>query len=658
MTYITIQQHLFAQDLFKDYPVYHGNDLGLVYTKVHSSFRCWSPTASEAQIWLYKNNRDTTPYQTIDLQKADGGTWHIQLSGDWKGYYYTVRVKINNNWSQEVTDPYAKMVGLNGKKAYVGDWKIAQPDHWNKDVSPDFSTTNAPTDAVIYELHIRDASIAKGSGIIHKGKFLGLTERGTVQKNGLSTGLDHLKELGVTHIHLLPFFDFNSVNEAFTDSLSYNWGYDPLNYNVPEGSYSTHADNPIARITELKQMIAALHKNGLRVIMDVVFNHTALRENSSFNQLVPGYYYRHNNDGKFSDATACGNEIASELPMVRKFMLESLLFWMKEYHIDGFRFDLMGVHDIHTMNIIADSLHAIRPDLILYGEGWTAGKSPMPDSQRALKANVAQLHQIAVFNDDLRDGIKGSVFEAADKGFVSGKIENTASVQFGIAAACHHPQIKYDQVNYSKAPYAISPSQVINYCECHDNHTLWDKLSLSNPLASKAQLKKMHLMALTIVLTSQGIPFLHAGTEMLRSKKDIENSYNAGDKINQIDWDKKSETKDVFNYVKQLIAVRKHHPMFRMTNSGNLAAELIFDDHVPAGTIGYTLTSQDPNEKWASAYVFFNGTAAPCNVSLPKGLWKTAMNDYEFPEAGKVFSGYLMVKSNSSVILYQDKTDD
>jgi pullulanase len=357
----------------------------------------------------------------------------------------------------------------------------------------------------------------------------------------------------------------------------------------------------------------------------VVYNHTATTGSSCFNQLVPGYYYRHKEDGSFSNATACGNETASERPMMGKFMLESVLYWCREYHIDGFRFDLMGVHDIATMNHIADALRQVKPDILLYGEGWTAGNSPLPDSLRALKKNVSKLHDIAVFNDDLRDGIKGSVFDAHDRGFVSGKAEAAESVKFGIVAACHHPQIDYSKVNYSKEPYAWSPDEVINYADCHDNHTLWDKLALSCPDSSEAARKEMHKLALTIVLTSQGIPFLHAGTEFLRTKKGMENSYNAPDSINAIDWHLKHQQKEVMYYVRTLIRIRRQHPAFRMYTASQIAENLRFDPSTPSGTIAYTLDGAAMQDKWKKIWVAFNGTAAKQQLALAPGSWRTGL---------------------------------
>lgn len=538
-----------AQPDFQSYPVYNGPDLGASYTSANTLFRIWSPPASAVELRLYKEGSGGEPYRMVSMEKSVSGTWVATVNENLKGFFYTLRAKIDGKWNNEVTDPYARAVGINGQRAMVVDLRETDPADWEKDKSPDFSAKNLPTDAIIYELHIRDATIHPSSGVQQKGKFLGLAETGTKNAAGLSTGLDHIKELGVTHVHLLPFYDYNSVDE--TKNGQYNWGYDPVHYNVPEGSYSTNASDGNVRIRELKQMIQAFHKKGLRVVMDVVYNHTALTETSNFNQLVPGYYYRQKADGSFSDATACGNETASERAMFRKFMLESVLYWVKEYHIDGFRFDLMGVHDIATMNLISDTLHKIKPDILLYGEGWTAGASPYPEEQRAVKKNAHLLKGIAVFSDDIRDGIKGSVFDIKDRGFATGKTANAESVKFGIVASGKHNQIDMTKVNYSKEPYTSGPGNVITYAECHDNNILWDKIALSVPEASEADRKKMHELALTIVLTSQGIPFLHAGSEFLRSKFGEENSYNKSDSVNAIRWDQKSIHWGLFNTIKK-----------------------------------------------------------------------------------------------------------
>lgn len=639
-----------AQVPYDQYPVYQGKDLGLTYSKKASAFRIWSPTAQQAELLLYKNGENGSPLKILELRKSLDGTWIGKLAGDWKGIFYAFRVKIADKWSNEVPDPYARAVGVNGHRAMVVDLATTNPPGWSQDRSPRFSKNDNPTDAIVYELHIRDASIDSSSGIIHKGKYTGLAETGTTNPGGLSTGLSHLKELGVTHVHLLPFFDFNSIDERKPDSLQYNWGYDPLNYNVPEGSYSTNPYDGVTRIRELKQLIEAFHKNGLRIVMDVVYNHTGLTEGSNFNQLVPGYYYRHNKDGSFSNATGCGNETASEMPMMRKFMLESVMYWEREYHIDGFRFDLMGVHDIKTMNLISDSLHRLKPDILLYGEGWTGGSSPLPDSLRAIKKNAWELHHIAVFSDDLRDGIKGSVFDAKDRGFASGNIADTESVKFGITASCGQPQIDYRKVNYSREPYAAAPWNVISYCSCHDNNTLWDKLALSCPDASIADRKKMQELALTIVLTSQGIPFLHAGSEFLRSKKGVENSFNAGDSINAINWNLKTENLGITRYVESLIRIRKQHPAFRMTTAAEIASDIRFDQTAPPGMIVYTLNGAAVQDSWKKIRVAFNGTAYPLKILLPGGSWKVAIPGGDLPDQ---VSGEITVDKFGAVILYQ-----
>jgi pullulanase len=640
-----------AQTDYSKYPVYNGNDLGLKYSKTSAVFTIWSPTAAAAELLLYKEGIGGEAFKTIQLEKADDGAWQAKLEGDWKGVFYTFRVSIDGKWSNEVADPYAKAVGVNGKRAMVVDLKATNPAAWGNDKSPFFSKNNLATDAVIYELHIRDASINENSGISHKGTFLGLAEQHTRSADGLTSGLAHIKELGVTHVHLLPFFDYNSVDETKLDKLQYNWGYDPVNYNVPEGSYSSNPYDGATRINELKKMVAAFHKNGLRVVMDVVYNHVANAATSNFEQLVPGYYFRHKKDGSFSDATACGNETASEMPMMRKFMLESVLYWVKEYHIDGFRFDLMGVHDIETMNLLSTELKKIKPDILLYGEGWTAGASPLPDSIRALKDNAYQLKHIAVFSDDIRDGIKGSVFDIKDKGFASGKAGMEESVKFGIVAASDHPDVNLAKVNYSKKAYSAAAWNVISYCECHDNNTLWDKLALSCPDASRDELVKMHKLALTIVLTSQGIPFLHAGTEFLRNKNGVENSYNAGDSINAIDWGMKKTNAAVYQYIKALIKMRRAHPAFRLVSNEQIKKYIHFDQNAVAGTIVYTIDGAAVKDSWKKIVVAFNGNKEVKTISLPPGKWQNGMS-----VAGKhtPVSGQINLAGFGSMILHQE----
>lgn len=634
---------------FAQYPVYDGTDLGLTYTALASSFRIWAPLADSARILFYAEGVGGDPLETNIMLADEGGTWIFTTLGDLKGRFYVFQVKRKGKWSAEVPDPYARAVGVNGKRAQVIDLSKTNPTGWSKEKSPAFQKK---TDAVLYELQVRDASIHSRSGVHQKGKYLGLTEKKTRNAEGLSTGLDHIRDLGVTHVHLLPSFDFYSIDESRLGLPQYNWGYDPLNYNTPDGSFSQDPFDGMVRIREFKQLVKSFHQNGLRVVMDVVYNHTRLTENSYFNELVPGYYYRQNDKGQFSNATACGNEIASERHMVRKFILESVLYWVNEYHIDGFRFDLMGVHDIKTMNLIAKELHRIRPDILIYGEGWTAGASPLPDDERALKANVSALDRIAVFSDDIRDGIKGSVFEHENQGFVNGNSQALESIKFGVVAACQHPQVNYAKVNYSKAPYATEPFQTVTYCECHDNHVLWDKLKISAPDKTTEERKDMHKLALTIVLTSQGISFLHAGTEFLRSKKGVENSFDSPDSTNAIDWGLKTTNKDVFEYVKRLIKMRRTHPAFRMESSTLIREHLHFLDNTGEDLLAYTINGAAVGDKWKRIMVIYSGANGSKKLTLPPGKWKLFIRNNQLVKPARI-SGEVEVKASVAWVLYE-----
>ena len=636
-----------AQNLSGSYPVYNGKDLGLTYSPKVATFKIWAPTATAAKLNLYKSDLGGTAIRTINLNKGENGVWQITVHENLKNNYYTFQVNINNTWSEEVVDPYAKACGTNGLRAQVIDLKETNPVGWDQDKSPNFSSTNKQTDAIIYELHVRDASIHASSGIKNKGKFLGLAEVGTKNNAGQSTGLSHIKELGVTHVHLLPFYDYNSVDETKA-AVQYNWGYDPVNYNIPEGSYSTNPADGKVRIKELKELIKTMHSNGLRIIMDVVYNHTALTKNSNFNILVPDYYYRKRADGSFSDASSCGNETASDHAMFQKFMIESVVYWVKEYHIDGFRFDLMGIHDIETMNLISDTLHKIKPSIVLYGEGWTSSSSPLPDDKRALKKNAAKLNGIAVFSDDMRDGIKGSVFNINDRGFATGQIENSESVKFGVIAAGKHPQIDYSKVNYSKEPYTAGPAGLINYADCHDNNILWDKIELSFKEASVAERTKMHELAYAIVLTAQGASFLHAGTEFLRTKNGVENSFDKGDIVNGINWDLKTQNNASYQFIKSLIQIRRTHPAFRMQTAQEIATNLNFEENLPPGIIAYTINGAAVGDSWKKIWVAYNGKQTPQTITLPKGTWKVGLSS---KGSSKSATNYTLAGS-SAVILY------
>jgi pullulanase len=664
-TFILLLIPMFANA--QDYPTYNGNDLGLTYTPQSSTFKVWSPIAQKVTLRFYKegvpSKKDKDLLETVDMVKGDNGVWSYTAEGDKKGLFYTYQVQNTEGVAmKEVPDIYAKAVGANGVRAQVVDLKETNPKGWADDKRPEMK---AKTDAILYELHVRDATIADNSDIKdkYKGKFVGLTKTGAKYKssNGttVKTGLDHIKELGVTHVHLLPFYDFYTVDEVQNakdkDYKKYNWGYDPLNYNVPEGSYSTDPFDGKERIKEFKELVQTMHKAGLRVVMDVVYNHTMFGDDSYFHQLVPFYYHRTTPEGKFSNASACGNETASEKPMMRKFMLESMKYWVEEYHIDGFRIDLMGIHDIETMNVISKELHTIRPDILLYGEGWTAGDSPLPEDKRSLKKYTYKLDKIAAFSDDMRDGLKGSVFEHKDNGFVSGKKNMEESIKFGVVAATKHPQVNYNKVNYSKEPWAAEPAQCINYPECHDNHTLWDRFLNSNASDTEGDRIKMHKLAHTIVLTSQGIPFLHAGTEFLRTKKGVENSFNSPDNINEIDWSRKAQYIEVFKYFKDLIALRKKHPAFRMTTTADIAKNLEFLPQYTEGVVAYTLNGKAVGDKWKKIIVLYNGTKEVKTIEIPKGKWKVILDGEKISEKGlKDFKGsQVIVPAVGAMILVE-----
>lgn len=634
------------------YPVYEEQDLGMVHHKKSTTFKLWSPAAEAARLLLYATGEGGTPSE-VKLKRQDKGIWSTTLKGNQAGKYYTVQVKIDNKWLEESPDPYAKATGINGKRGMIVDLSATNPTGWANDRRPAQANFN---DIILYELHLRDLSSHPSSGIRNTGKFLGLAETGTRNPEGLPTGLDHIKELGVTHIHLLPIFDYRSIDESAPEGTQYNWGYDPENYNTPEGSYATNASDGAVRIRELKQLIQTLHNNGLRVIMDVVYNHTGTTDQSVFNRCVPGYYYRQNSNGGWSDASACGNETASERPMMRKYMIESMKYWAQEYHVDGFRVDLMGIHDIETMNRLSAELHAIDPTIFIYGEGWTAGSSPLPDAQRALKANTWKLDKIAAFGDDFRDALKGSVFDHHDKGFISGKPGMEESVKFGIVGAVQHPQINYAAVNYSKAPWAGEPFQTITYVDCHDNHTLWDRLTISCPDASEKDRIRMQKLAVAMLLTSQGVPFLHAGVEMLRTKQGVENSYKSPDLINHIDWKRKTLYQAEFNYVKSLVQLRKKHPAFRLPSAELIRKHVQFLETSGSNLIACHITGNAGGDRWKNIAVLFNGNADSRTVKLPAGEWKVVLDDQKMDEKGfeTVKRGQVEVAGISAKILVQE----
>lgn len=636
---------------FYNYPVYTGKDLGVKYAPFKTAFKVWAPKASEVKLRLYDAGDGGEAFITVNMVKGNKGVWKIVIDKDIKNKYYTFQVKQEGKWLLECPDIYAKAVGVNGKRGMVVDLASTNPKNWRNDKKPILKNF---TDIIIYELHMRDISVDPNSGIQHKGKYSGLAETGTKSPDGEATGLDHIKELGVTHVHLLPCFDYNSVDETKPGAGQYNWGYDPLNYNVPEGGYSTNPYDGNVRIMEFKKMVQTLHQNGLRVILDVVYNHTSDIDHSNFSQFAPGYFYRHNPDGSYSNATGCGNEVASEMPMARKFIIESVVYWAKEYHLDGFRFDLMGVHDIKTMNMISDTLHKIDPTIFIYGEGWTAGNSPLPEALRAVKKNVSKLHETAVFSDDLRDGLKGGWGDLKEKGFVSGNTKMDESVKFGIVASIPNPQVNYDLVNYDKGPWASEPYETISYVSCHDDNTLFDRLKISNPDASEADLIKMDKLANAVVLTSQGVSFLHSGAELLRTKQGVANSFNKPDSINQIDWSRKTKYKAVFEYYKGLIALRKNHPAFRMPSAKMINERLKFVKTGVPGLICYQISNHANGDKWKNILVILNGNTTDQTIKIPAGKWTVAADGNTINEAGikTVEDGNFNITATAAYVLY------
>jgi pullulanase len=617
---------------FSTFPYYGGDDLGVSYTKEKTNIRVWAPTAHEVELRIYDKSTEGDAIRIDQFYRAENGTWTIELHGDLNGYYYTIHVN-DGGWLNETPGVYARAVGDNGHRGLIFNPEETNPDGWQTDQRIKCSN---PVDAIIYELHVRDFSISPTSGIKNKGKYLAFTEQGTLSPQGLTTGIDHLKELGITHVHLLPVNDFSTVDENEPDQ-SYNWGYDPQNFNTPEGSYATDPKTT-SRITELKMLVQTLHQEGIGVILDVVYNHTAYTTRSYFNQIVPGYYYRQKPDGSFSNASGCGNELATERAMVRKYILDSLQYWATEFHLDGFRVDLMGIYDIETMNQIRAKMDTISPDIILYGEGWTADSSPLDETYRAVKTNVSKLDRIAVFNDDFRDGIKGNNFNPRNKGFVSGQTIQEETIKFGITAACFHPQIVYGYVDHSKFPWAKEPWQCVNYASCHDNYTLYDKLVLSCPEASEEELTRMVMMAGALVLTSQGIPFLHAGAEMARTKHGDHNSYKSSDKINQIDWERKKYFSEVGKYYQSLISLRINHPAFRMVSSAQIREHLIFSEEYMPGVASYVLVNHANKDVWRTILIVFNGNSYSIQFPIKEHIkWRLVAHNTDINEESEIY---------------------
>ena len=619
---------MYGSDKFNNLYEYKG-ELGALYSKDKTKFVLWAPTATNVDLVLFnKDSHDTK----IPMVKGEKGTWNIEVAGDLNGTYYNYFVTVDGNIN-EVVDPYAKAVGVNGLKSMVVDLKSTDPVGWDNDKKPEL---NRIIDSILYEMHIRDFSIDENSGVSDKnrGKYEGVWEENTkIPGTNIKTCLDHLKELGVTTVHLMPTFDYQTVDESKMDVPQYNWGYDPQNYNVPEGSYSLDPFNGQVRIKEFKEMVMHLHKAGIRVVMDVVYNHTYASKDSNLNKAVPNYYYRQDANGNFSNGSGCGNELASERSMVRKFICDSVEYWAKEYHIDGFRFDLMGLTDITTMKEIRFRLNKIDKTIILYGEGWTGGMSPLPERDAALKFNTVKFtsSQIACFNDNIRDGVKGHVFDLYERGFVNGQEGYEETIKFGVVAGTFHSQVKYYMVANSKDPWANEPYQSVNYVSAHDNYTLWDKLRLSTN-GDENKVLAMNKLSAAIIFTCQGIPFIMAGEEFARTKvypdgTCSDNSYNAPDCVNKLEWKRKEKYNDLFNYYKGLIEMRKAHKAFRMDFNSQIQDNLTFLDTNYSNVVMYNINGEGVSDPWKKIVVIYNGRDEEVTIDLPGEEFVVVVNE-------------------------------
>ncbi len=629
--------------------VYRGNDLGNTYARQATSFRLWAPTASDVQLLLFDS--ETGPLQQqIAMQPGANGTWYAEVSGDWQNWYYLYAVTVHGT-TREAVDPYVKAIAVNATRGMITDLQETNPRGWEQD---SYVTLTHPEDAIIYEVHVRDFSINPNFRVVngenpqpgrdqsgpyappYQGKYLAFMERGTKGPGDVATGVDHLKELGITHVQLQPVQEFASVDE--NDPDQYNWGYDPRNFNVPEGAYATNPHGT-TRITECKQMIQSLHNEGIGVILDVVYNHTFAVHDSDFDKIVPHYYYRTDYDGNYTNGSGTGNEIAAERSMVQKFILDSLVYWVKEYHVDGFRFDLMALLGVDTMKKVSETLHGINPHILLYGEPWTGGTSGLAESELLTKGRQKGLG-IAVFNDNIRDALCGSVFDSAGKGFATGA--------WGLVG-----RIASD-VEGSINDFAASPGESINYATSHDNYALWDKITLSTPDASEEERIQMDELAQAVVLTSQGIAFLHGGEELLRTKGGNSNSYIAGDAVNQFDWSRKEQFLRVFKYYAGLIHMRRMHPAFCMTSASEIRDHLTFLAS-PENTLMFEMTEYANGDSWKNILVIYNPNKADMLCPLPPGNWNIVVSQDRISEnyLGQA-SEEVIVTGISCLVMYQD----
>lgn len=654
-----IPQLLMAQDTFGE----------MIYSKVKTLFKLNAPTTvnldgmtgattqidkkKQVEIHIYEDGQGGKAIKTIKMKASGENRWEATVKGDLKGKFYTFDIGKG-----ETPGVFAKAVGVNGMRGAIVDMAETNPQGWENDQRP---VIQSPADLVIYEMHWRDFSIDVSSGLKNKGKFLALTE---------PKAIEHLKNLGVNAVHILPSFDYASVDETKLDTPQYNWGYDPKNYNVPEGSYSTDPYNPVTRIKEFKQMVQALHKAGIRVILDVVYNHTFNIDHSNFQLTYPDMYYRKTADGKYSDGSGCGNETASEKPLMREFMLESVKYWIDEYHIDGFRFDLMGVHDIETMQQIRAEVNKIDPSIYIYGEGWSAGSCAYPVDKLAMKANAQQLNGIAAFSDDMRDALRGPFSDDHKGALLAGIPGEEESLKFGIVGGIAHPQVDMTKVNYDKKPWTNNPTEQISYVSCHDDMCLVDRLKASIPsLTDKnipekertAELIRIDQLAQTAVFTSQGVPFILSGEEMLRDKKGVHNSYNSPDSINHLDWNNLQRYPQLFAYYKNLIQLRKNHPAFRLATGDKVRQHLEFLPAVNSKDVkqdclvGFLLKDLQGIDAWKTIVVIYNFNKEAKEMAIPEGNYTIACCNGTIDEAGlgEVSGKEVLVDGQSALILFQ-----
>ena len=629
-----------TQDFVSKY-TYDGDDLGAAYTPSKTTFKLWAPTAHKVKIIFFKSGSDKTDDvdKEVFMSLGQQGVWTADVDGDLKNTYYMYKVTTPKG-AVIAADPYAKSAGVNGVKSMVVDTESTNPNGWDKDEN---KTQKSITDASIYELHVRDFSAHEDSGITNKGKFLAFTEKGTKTSKGNTSGIDYLADLGVNYVHLMPAYDFGSVDE--NTCTGYNWGYDPVNYNVPEGSYSSNPADGSTRVNEYKQMVQALHNENIGVIMDVVYNHVYNTDEFCINKIMNGYFSRPN-----SNASGCGNDTATERAMVRKYIVDSVKYWATEYHIDGFRFDLMGLIDVDTMKAVREALNEINPEIIIYGEGWTMDTKTVQDVKLATQTNASELEGIAFFSDGMRDAIKGSSQEGNEttKGYVNG-------------GAADDNKNKIANGFKGRADWTNLPSQVVNYASCHDNYGLWDKLCQSNADASEADRIKMNKMVAAIVYTSQGVPFTMQGEELLRSKKNQDgtyngNSYNAPDSVNAIDYNLAADNKDVYDYYKGLIEFRKNHSALRLDNFEDVADNVEEIKNLDENVLAYKIKKCN-KEISDGIVVIYNPNSTSTTVKLPSGKWKLCINDNKAgTKTIKSFRGKVKVNANACYVLVKGKT--